>query len=256
MDGCAFCHGPIPGTPRAHKRTWCSKKCRQAAFRLRVRGGTLERAARPIRVAYADPPYPGLAAAYYAREPTYAGEVDHPELIARLVRDYPDGWALSTSAESLRDLLPLCPQGAHLCPWVKPIGVPPATLGLHRTWEALIVVGGRQRPPGVRDWLCAQPARRGGTLPGRKPLAFCAFLFRALGLEAGDELVDLYPGTGVVGRAWGAWQASADASPLEDRDASLPSTGDPSRAGGEDSSRPSMSDALPLAACQKPYLSS
>lgn len=37
---------------------------------------------------------------------------------------------------------------------------------------------------------------------GRKPLAFCGFLFDVLGLAVGDELVDLFPGTGIVGRSW------------------------------------------------------
>jgi hypothetical protein len=37
---------------------------------------------------------------------------------------------------------------------------------------------------------------------GRKPLAFCAFLFEQLGMLPGDELADLFPGTGIVSRAW------------------------------------------------------
>jgi hypothetical protein len=76
------------------------------------------------------------------------------------------------------------------------------TYGLHNTWEPVIVCQGRRLRPGVRDWLSAQPARRGGTLPGRKPLAFCAWLFRILGMRPGDELIDLYPGTGIVSRSW------------------------------------------------------
>jgi hypothetical protein len=34
--------------------------------------------------------------------PKYAGEVDHAELIRRLSAGFPDGWALSTSAEALQ----------------------------------------------------------------------------------------------------------------------------------------------------------
>ena len=37
---------------------------------------------------------------------------------------------------------------------------------------------------------------------GRKPIAFASFLFRALGMLPGDELVDLFPGTGIITRAW------------------------------------------------------
>lgn len=152
--------------------------------------------------AYADPPYPGLARKYYRNEPSYRGEVDHRELVASLTAAGYAGWALSSSAAALRDVLPLCPAGARVGAWVKPIGVPPATYGAHSTWEPVIVVGGRKRRPGIRDWLRAQPARGGGSLPGRKPIAFCAWLFDMLGMVPGDELVDLFPGTGVVTRAW------------------------------------------------------
>lgn len=158
-----------------------------------------------MRFAYADPPYPGMARRCYGREASYAGEVDHAALVAELELGFPDGWALSTSERALRDILPLCPRaGTHLCPWVKPNGVSRKTRGLHNAWEALLIVRGRQQPPGVRDWLRAKPAIRGGTLVGRKPLAFCAFLFDCLGMCPGDQLVDLFPGTGIVGQSWAA----------------------------------------------------
>lgn len=152
--------------------------------------------------AYADPPYPGLAKRYYGDQASYAGEVDHAKLIASLTAAGYAGWALSTSSKALRDVLPLCPPTARVCAWTKPIGVPPATYGLHSTWEPLIVAGGRQLQPGVRDWLRAQPARGWGDLPGRKPIAFCAWLFDCLGMVPGDTLVDVFPGSGAVGRAW------------------------------------------------------
>jgi hypothetical protein len=193
---CGWCRGMFPARARRDS-VYCSKKCRQTAWRLRLHGIPLDARHRAIRVAYADPPYPGLARRYY-RSP----EVDHVELVARLCRDYPDGWALSTGAYALRELLPLCPAGARVCAWVKPHAPHPHTNGVHNCWEPVIVVGGRQEPPGVRDWLSALPARSGGDLPGRKPIAFCAWLFGLLGLRRGDELADLFPGTGVVSRAW------------------------------------------------------
>lgn len=184
--------------------------------------------AGPARFAYADPPYPGTAARYYRDEPTFGGEVDHRELIRELEGGGFLGWALSTSADALREILPLCPEGARVCPWVKPHGVSGRSKGLHNAWEPLIVVRGRQQPPGRRDWLRAMPARKGGELPGRKPLAFCVFLFEALGMTAGDELKDWFPGTGIVSRAWEAYRRrnlsllqDGDASPLEHDDASL-----------------------------------
>jgi len=180
-----------------------------------------------MRFAYADPPYPGLSSKYYRDEPSFAGEVDHVELIASLKASGYDGWALSTGAYALRDLLPLCPPDARVCAWVKPIGVSSRSNGLHNTWEALIVVGGRQRPPGRRDWLRAQPARGGGDLPGRKPIAFCAWLFECLGMRPGDELADLFPGSGVVTRCWESWSQPG----VQDWLRAHPSAGDGGDAG-------------------------
>lgn len=183
--------------------TYCGQRCRQAAFRLRRRRAMSgDQDGQPLRFAYADPPYPGLAAKYYRNEPSFAGEVDHRKLVASLTAAGYAGWALSTSSKALRDVLSLCPPDARVCAWVKPIGVPAATYGIHSTWEPLIVVGGRKRRPGIRDWLRAQPARGGGLLPGRKPIAFCAWLFDCLGMLPGDSLEDLFPGTGIIGRAW------------------------------------------------------
>lgn len=222
VDGrrCAWCRREQLDEKKTTAR-FCGRKCRQSAFRLRARGSVVDAGVGDdvATFAYADPPYPGLSAKYYRHEETFAGEVDHAALIASLESSSYAGWALSTSARALRGVLPLCPRAARVCAWVKPIGVPPATSGLHSTWEALIVVGGRQRPPGVRDWLAAQPARNGGTLPGRKPITFCAWLFDCLGLVPGDTLVDLFPGTGIVSRAWSelSSRSSATLSPLEER---------------------------------------
>lgn len=188
--------GAIPGV-----RT-CSKKCRQALYRLRKRSELEAVQALPMRVAIADPPYPGLSSKYYRSEESFAGEVDHAELVQRLERDWPAGWLLCTSADALGDVLALVPKPRRVCAWVKPIGAAPLTLGIHNTWEPCIVRGGRQRQPGVRDWLSAQPARFEGDLMGRKPIAWCAWAFNLLGLQPGDELDDLFPGTGIVGRAW------------------------------------------------------
>lgn len=188
---------------------FCGRKCRQAAFRLRGRWQVSAHpgSTGPLRFAYADPPYPGLAKKYYGDQDSFAGEVDHRALIVSL-RDLHDageiaGWALSTAGRSLQELLPLCPPGVHVGPWVKDLEVPPGTYGPHYRWEALIVAGGRKLRPGVRDWLMARPARLGGsTLPGRKPIAFWAWLFDMLGMVPGDEFEDLFPGTGTGARAW------------------------------------------------------
>jgi hypothetical protein len=212
---CAWCRRVLATTnPRAR---FCQRKCRQAAFRLRRRScRSRDSDAAPGIFIYADPPYPGTSAKYYRDEPTFAGEVDYPALIAslRAARDSARclGWALSTSARSLRELLPLCPPDVRVCAWVKPIGVSSRTYGLHNTWEPLIVVVGRHRRPGKRDWLRAMPARSEGTLPGRKPIAFCAWLFEVLGMLPGDTLIDVFPGTGIVARAWAELSSGSGAT--------------------------------------------
>lgn len=138
----------------------------------------------------------------YKQEASYGGEVDHAKLISSLVDRY-DGWALSTSAEALATVLPLCPLSIRVCAWVKPIGVSGKTFGMHSTWEPLIVVPGRELQPGKRDWIAAQPAKGGdSTLIGRKPEAFCVWMFDLLGMLPGDAFDDLFPGSGIVGRAW------------------------------------------------------
>jgi hypothetical protein len=233
---CRWCGGALPP---AWRGLYCSKRCRQSAFRLRRRGArvSLQLAnPRPMRFAYADPPYPGLAKEYYGKEPTYAGEVDHEALARRLNAEFPDGWALSTSAEALPYVVDciraaeglaapsseperfvlmreLHARGYRFAAWVKPGGIPPATYGIHSRWEVVVVARGRRRRPGVQDWLMAHAARGGGSLPGRKPIAFCAWLFDLLGMMPGDEFVDLFPGTGIVGRAW--QEIAARAPPAE-----------------------------------------
>jgi hypothetical protein len=232
---CAWCGELLPETAPL-SQLYDFPKCRKSAWRLRCRRQTDALNLHPLRFCYADPPYPGLAKRYYGKEETYAGEVDHAALISELMTY--DGWALSTSARALRDILPLCPPGVHVLPWCKPNGVSSRTRGLHNAWEALIVKPGRELAPGKRDFLIAKPARGGGTLMGRKPIAFCAFLFDAGGLLPGDTFVDKFPGTGIVGRAFASLRSSGtrgdetssgyrrDGRPRSTRETSLRTRGD------------------------------
>lgn len=193
---CLWCRGGLTAT----QDKWCSKRCRQTAWRSRRIAVVEDLGDTPKRLAYADPPYPGMSRKYYRDEPTYAGEVDHGRLLLELATY--DGWALSTSEKALRDLLPLCPPGVRVCPWVKPNGVSRKARGPFNTWEPLIVMPARLRRPAFRDWLRAKPARGGGKLPGRKPIAFCAWLFQLLGAGPRDTFADLFPGSGIVSRCW------------------------------------------------------
>lgn len=174
-----------------------------------------------LRLAYADPPYMGQAAKYYRRHADYAGEVDYPALVQRLVEDFPDGWALSLSCKSLQPMLALCPANVRVLAWVKrQHGMLPG-IRLQYAWEPVIMRGGRQGPHHTgehtrRDWVQASPegwtfrSRPSTHVTGKKPAAFCYWLFDCLGLQAGDDLVDLFPGTGAVMHAWQQWQAQPD----------------------------------------------
>jgi len=71
------------------------------------------------------------------------------------------------------------------------------------------------------------PARFGGELPGRKPIAFCAWLFDCLGMVPGDTLDDLFPGTGIVARAWGEL-SSRKCAKIDDRLEQLAHDSEPS----------------------------
>lgn len=225
-DRCGWCKKePIPARAK-----WCSKECRQTAWRARRIAVAEDLGDTPKRIAYADPPYPGTARKYYLNEPEYAGEVDHVELLSLLQRN--DGWALSTSAKALQDLLPLCPPGVRVAAWVKPNGVPAATRGPHNTWEPVIYVPARLRRPGKRDWVSLKPARGGGDLPGRKPIGFCMWLFHLLGASPVDELDDMFPGSGIVTRCWEQFVAAVPGR-------------QPSPAAVDDTSSSSRSDASP-----------
>jgi hypothetical protein len=205
MDkNCAWCNGLVPATSRADTR-FCSRRCRQAAFRIRRSAPAALLTDRRLVMAYADPPYPGLAAKYYAGHRDYRGEVDHAVLLSRLEERRKSGeiagWAVSTSSAAARQILSLSPEGAKLCVWAKQVG--PGNGNRHDFWEALVVVPGRPWRLGFSNVLIAATARGGhDRLIGRKPLKFCAWLFDALGMRAGDGFEDLFPGTGTVLAAW------------------------------------------------------
>lgn len=165
-----------------------------------------------MRMAFADPPYLGVARKHYGKLHAAAGVYDtiagHAALIERLQRDYADGWALSLSSPSLAAILPLCPPTARVLAWVKPFASFKPGVNPGYAWEPVIVCGGRKRTREqltVRDWVSANSTRQRGT-PGAKPDAFCYWIFEVLNLEPGDEFDDLFPGSGAVMRAYTRWQ--------------------------------------------------
>lgn len=169
----------------------------------------------PMRFAYADSPYLNCCKLYghYHPDGLCWDDLDtHKLLIARLCDDFPDGWAMSASTPSLRLILPLCPEDIRIGAWVKTFcafkkGVRPCY-----SWEPVIFragrnpgfghphappeKGGKQNTP--KDFI-ATPIMLKKGLTGAKPPKFCDWVLDLLNVQPGDEVVDLYPGTGIMG---------------------------------------------------------
>lgn len=154
-----------------------------------------------MKFAYADPPYLGNGKRRYAPFHDKSEEYDdiqaHLDLLARLVEDYPDGWALSCNPKDLRWVLPVLPDNVRVCAWVKTFHQIRVNVSVQYAWEPVVVGGGRDmrhRRPMTRDWLSCPIAMRKG-LPGAKPAKFYEWVLDMLGWLPGDEMDDLFPGT-------------------------------------------------------------
>ena len=149
------------------------------------------------KIAYADPPYIGQAKKHYDSE-----EVNHKELIEKL-QEY-DGWALSLSSPTLKQILNMCPDNVRIAAWVKPFCSFKPNVNPAYAWEPVIYVparSGSRDKPTVRDWVSANITLKKG-LSGAKPPAFCYWLFDLLGAEKEDSFDDLFIGTGIVTKCW------------------------------------------------------
>jgi len=177
-----------------------------------------------MKFAYADPPYINQSKRLYKNHKDYAGEVNHKVLIKKLVEQYPDGWALSCSTVSLKEILILCPDDVRIMAWVKPFhawkNIRPSY-----AWEPVIVSGGRKanfkavdkKALGFKDYVEANITLKKG-LAGAKPQKFCLWLFEILNIQPGDTLDDLYPGTEIVSKMfnWYIDQYKDDATDLKE----------------------------------------
>ena len=212
---CGWCSSPFDAS--RSDRVFCLKSCRQAAHRAKVGEAVASSSSRPLRLAYADPPYPGLSRKCYADHPDYAGEVDHAELLSRLATY--DGWALSTSEAALPDVLALAVASGskpRVASWIRGARPHPTARVLHG-WEPVLYVPARSTPDGSQavDYLVGPTPRRRSTLPsavvGAKPPEFCRWVFTLLGADPRDSFDDLFPGSGIVARSW-EWFAGYDPS--------------------------------------------
>lgn len=164
-----------------------------------------------MRFAYADPPYLGCCGQYgheHGDGGCWNDVATHRALIASL--DGFDGWALSCSSTSLRELLAVCPADVRVGAWVKSFAAYNPNINPAYAWEPVIF-----RPlarliprtePTIRDWVSARITFERGT-PGAKPEEFCSWLFAAVRLRESDEFVDFFPGSGAVSRAWESWRS-------------------------------------------------
>jgi len=160
-----------------------------------------------VKFAYADPPYLGLAAAFYGDRHPEAAVYDTPEahqaLINRMCAEYPDGWAMSLHTPSLRIILPMCPADCCVAAWVKPFASFKKGVGVAYAWEPVIFRGGRKRAlteQTTRDWVAENITMQRG-FPGAKPRGFCIWVMDLLHVQPGDTMDDLFPGSGAVGHA-------------------------------------------------------
>jgi hypothetical protein len=168
-----------------------------------------------MRFAYLDPPYLGCCH-LYGHEHGESGDCwDDPEthrtLMASACEEFTDGWALSASSVSLRTILPFAPPDVRVAAWVKPFcafkrGVRPAY-----AWEPVLFWRGRNpnaghpHPPPVKggvqttpkDFISVPITLQKG-LTGAKPDKFCVWVLDLLGWLPGDDVVDVFPGTGVM----------------------------------------------------------
>lgn len=169
-----------------------------------------------MRIAYADPPYPGQSAKHYSDHPDYAGEVLPADLFRQLA-EY-DGWVLHTSSAALPQIIRAGdsipaeyggPRDYRIMAWVKPFAAFKRNVPVAYAWEPVLVKACRKPVVShrvvMRDWISESITMKRG-LAGAKPEAVCRWLFEVVGMEPSDELCDLFPGTGAVTRAFAAWQ--------------------------------------------------
>lgn len=187
-----------------------------------------------MKLGYADSPYFGCCGKFYDHyhgDGTYPfdglcwDDIDtHRVLIDHLTDEFPDGWALSCTTSSLLKLGPYFPDDVRIGAWVKSFaafkkGVRPAYAwepvvyrgGHNPPWEAHPppLKGGKQTTPkdffvteldDLASWevfVCPITMKKG--LTGAKPELVCDWILDLLGVREGDEFVDIFTGTGVMG---------------------------------------------------------
>lgn len=175
-----------------------------------------------MRIAYADPPYPGQSKKHYGDHADYAGEVDHLYL-SRALRDY-DGWILHTSSPAAfyvqgmlartgewpMDEATFTGGTYRVCVWAKTFAAFKANVPLAYAWEPVLIKPCRKQiisgDDVSRDWI-AEPITMRRGLVGVKPDRVVKWALRAAGVLPDDDVIDLFPGSGAVQRAWESYRS-------------------------------------------------
>lgn len=181
-----------------------------------------------MKLGYADPPYPGCAH-LYKDHPDYGGEVDHRQLVERLMDEF-DGWVLHTSVGGHRmmEREKILPEtGIRVCQWFKPFAAFKRNVPVAYVHEPVIIACVRKPTVSkrlvLRDVLICEEEESGVVegitmkrgLTGVKPSKVVHWALEVAGVVPEDEVADLFPGSGAVGRAWEEWRTRADAWPLQ-----------------------------------------
>lgn len=176
-----------------------------------------------MKLCIADPPYLGRAARWYGKdgcgEGYGAGKADeHPEaylwdlsethidLVKNLEANY-DGYAIALTVHSLSTYLGVINtdsrNGIRVLSWIKPIAVPSGSR-IATSWEPVIVKipkerRGHGKGKSTKDHLIANPPQNG--FIGAKPAAWTEWVLDVMGYQNGDDVTDLFNGSGAVTRA-------------------------------------------------------
>jgi hypothetical protein len=168
-----------------------------------------------MKLGYADPPYFGCGKLYATQHPEallWDNPQTHIDLVNKLNQEF-DGWVLHTSATpaaiSLYGHL-VTNSNVRWCAWVKGFAAFKKNVPVAYAWEPVLIKAARK--PTVtgriimRDWInCSITLQRG--LTGAKPEKVCHWAFELLGAVPDDDLLDLFPGTGAVEKAWNTWRS-------------------------------------------------
>lgn len=176
------------------------------------------------KLCIADPPYLGRAVRWYgaggcgngygqgqADNHPEAAKWDLPETHKQLVRELQsnyDGWAIAMSVHSLSTYLEEVEtdsrNGIRVCVWHKPSAVTSGSR-ITNNWEPVLIKvpqdrkGWNSNAPRVSDVISANPKR--ANFVGAKPTEWTRWVLDLLGYREGDEVVDMFEGSGAVRQA-------------------------------------------------------